>query len=94
MLGVFLIYILAYAPFCPDDSQFIMNTSPSKLLNRVLDPRSLISSARKQQWKDANKHSMLSALAVLRSDAANNITEVDVGGMRRGSKSNAIKYTF
>lgn len=96
-------HFLAYSPFSPADHQFVINTSPSKILSRILEPRSLISSANSVYAKSTStnrgstppskvEHCMLSGLAVLRTDENENISELNLAGIRRKSNKNNIVY--
>lgn len=93
----------AFSPFSPADHQFVINTSPSKILSRILEPRSLISSANSIYGKTGStnrgstppskiEHCMLSGLAILRTDENENISELNLAGIRRKTNKNNIVY--
>uniref|UniRef100_A0A915EL61 Tubulin gamma chain n=1 Tax=Ditylenchus dipsaci TaxID=166011 RepID=A0A915EL61_9BILA len=79
----------AYAPFIPAD-------------NKIMEPKSLISSAASMSSKSSAAlgspsqkevhHCMLSALAVLQVDSAHQGSDVTAGGIRRQAQKNSIRY--
>jgi len=84
----------AYAPFSPTDTKFVTNTSAAKILNRILEPKSMISSAGSAPLKGRKSsvkvdHCMLSALAILQTDGLDYATDV---GIRQKISKNNIMY--
>ncbi|KAI1730170.1 tubulin/FtsZ family, GTPase domain-containing protein [Ditylenchus destructor] len=86
----------AYAPFIPVDNKYVVNTSAEKVLSRLLDPRSLISSAstitssRSPAIPNQIQHCMLSALAFLQTDASRCQSENAI--RRHALRSSTMKF--
>ncbi|KAI1707129.1 tubulin/FtsZ family, GTPase domain-containing protein [Ditylenchus destructor] len=93
----------AYAPFTPLDSKFVTNTSPAKILSRIMEPKSLISSATlpnaaKSAIGGENidpkrvDHCMLSALAILQTETKNHVPDLGIAGICQKAQKNNIIY--
>lgn len=78
---------LAYAPFTPNDNKFVVNTSPAKILSRIMEPKSLISTVPLTSINIKVDHCMLSALAILQTE---NFSELNLAGIRQKTQKNEI----